>query len=255
VFGEADIFGFVGESPRAWRARGDLAFVAQEKAVRVDGAPGTGKDVAVAMLLGLSGRPDASVVRHRPEPTSWDELRPVICGDEGTEPRLGLVAKAGEGTLVLEEVGGLSEESQRELRRVLLGRYTTVVGIDTKVEVKRPPAPCRVIATTTADVGSPEPGFVEGFARADMPSLDDRREDIPLLVRHFVLQRAAADPEVARRFVRTLDGGRKEPRVDPRFVERLLRAVFPRNVRELSERVDEALARSAAGEVVTMPDV
>ena len=95
--------------------------------------------------------------------------------------------------------------------------------------------------------------FLARFLRSvQISPLRERREDIPLLIRHIVLQRAQKFPELADRFVQKSEGGRLDIRISPRFVDYLIRHPLPKNVRELLAIVVKAIDESP-GDELRMP--
>jgi transcriptional regulator with GAF, ATPase, and Fis domain len=138
---------------------------------------------------------------------------------------------ANRGTIFLDEVGELPLESQVKLLRVLQEQeFERVGGIQT-VRVD-----ARVIAATNRDLGAE---VERGAFRSDLlfrlnifpirvPSLRDRRDDIPILARHFVR-------EFASRMGRPVD------RIDARALDQLVAYKWPGNVRELANILERAV--------------
>jgi DNA-binding NtrC family response regulator len=82
-----------------------------------------------------------------------------------------------------------------------------------------------------------------------MPPLRERREDIPLLIRHWLLRRAQKYAEAVSRFLRVGAAGAMEPRISGRLVDYLVRQPLPLNVRQLNALLVKALDASPDGEV------
>jgi DNA-binding NtrC family response regulator len=76
----------------------------------------------------------------------------------------------------------------------------------------------------------------------ELPSLESRREDIPLLARHLVLRAAKKTPEIAERFVRHVRGERDQVAFEASLIVALLRHSYPLNVRELDKILWRAMA-------------
>ncbi|QRK10761.1 sigma-54-dependent Fis family transcriptional regulator [Archangium violaceum] len=160
-----------------------------------------------------------------------------------TTPRRGLFLEADGGTLFLDEIGDMAPELQAKLLRVLEDGEVRAVGADAsrKVDV-------RVVAATHQEL---EARVREGRFRQDLfyrlnvvpllvPPLRERREDIPLLVEHFVAQSRKRNPRAR------LTG------FTPEALAALAAAPWPGNVREL-ENLVERLAVVTVQESVDLP--
>jgi two-component system response regulator HydG len=160
-----------------------------------------------------------------------------------TTARRGLFLEADGGTLFLDEIGDMAPELQARLLRVLEDGEVRAVGADAsrKVDV-------RVVAATHQEL---EARVREGRFRQDLfyrlnvvplrlPPLRERREDIPLLVEHFVAQSRRRNP-------RSRLAG-----FTPEALAALAAAPWPGNVREL-ENLVERLAVVTVSEVVDLP--
>jgi two-component system nitrogen regulation response regulator NtrX len=160
------------------------------------------------------------------------------------QDRTGKFEQADGGTLFLDEVGDMSLAAQAKVLRVLQdGEVTRIGGAKPrKVDV-------RVIAATNKKL---EEEIATGRFREDLyyrlnvvpvhvPPLRERRDDIPLLVEHFLLQLARHDGVAVRS-------------IDPAAVERLAVLEWPGNVRELRNTIERLLILST-GPRVTAADV
>ncbi|PTL84943.1 sigma-54 dependent transcriptional regulator [Vitiosangium sp. GDMCC 1.1324] len=160
-----------------------------------------------------------------------------------TTPRRGLFLEADGGTLFLDEIGDMAPELQAKLLRVLEDGEVRAVGADAsrKVDV-------RVVAATHQEL---EARVREGRFRQDLfyrlnvlplfvPPLRERREDIPLLVEHFVAWSRKRNPRAR------LTG------FSPEALAALAAAPWPGNVREL-ENLVERLAVVTVQETVDLP--
>jgi DNA-binding NtrC family response regulator len=145
---------------------------------------------------------------------------------------LGLLEFAHKGSFFLDEIAELSSRLQVKLLRVLQERRIRRVGGREEI-----PVDVRVIAATSRNLGDEikEGRFREDLyyrinvARIELPPLRERREDLPLLVEHFVARGAA-------------EMGRQVTAVDPEVLEVLSRYHWPGNVRELQNVLKRALA-------------
>ncbi|MEM6514116.1 MAG: sigma 54-interacting transcriptional regulator, partial [Pseudomonadota bacterium] len=148
----------------------------------------------------------------------------------------GLFQAAEGGTILLDEIGDMPMRLQVKLLRVLQENQVRPVGSTDAIDVD-----VRVISATHRDL---QAMMSEGSFREDLyyrlnvvnikiPPLDDRREDIPLLVSHFL-------QEIAR------EAGQERKVYAPEAVEMLVTADWPGNIRQLSNvvRQNVALSRS-----------
>ena len=161
--------------------------------------------------------------------------------------RQGRLEQAHKGTLFLDEVGTMSPALQMKLLRVLQEREFERVGDShtTKVDV-------RVIAATNNDLGRM---VADGLFREDLfyrlnvipvqlPSLRERKEDIPPLVQHFLERFAAAD------------GSARPPlTVSQEAMRRLMAYTWPGNVRQLENAIERAFALSAGRTQLELSDL
>jgi transcriptional regulator with AAA-type ATPase domain len=232
-FGQADEWGFVGESPAAWQLRWDIAFAAQRAGhVLILGPTGTGKELAARGIHAFSGRVGALVSRNAatiPESLVDAELfgNPKGYPNPGVPEREGLIGAAHRGSLFLDEFADLPSGAQAHVLRVLdSGEYQRLG------ETQQRRSEFRLIAATN----HPETSLrADLFARFDfclrMPDLAARREDIPLLMRHLFMLVTRDEPELRERY--SLPNGL--PRTGPGFIRRLVRQPLGANVRELRQ--------------------
>jgi DNA-binding NtrC family response regulator len=159
------------------------------------------------------------------------------------EPKTGLFELANGGTLFLDEIGDLALSVQPKLNRALEEGEIRWVGGEQVI-----PVDVRVIAATNRDL---EQAIREGKFRADLfyrlnvvnvevPPLRDRKEDIPLLVAHFV-----------KMYARKLR--RPPPDIAPEGLELLQRYHYPGNVRELENIMERAVILTEGDTI--LPDV
>ncbi len=244
-FGGADPFKMVGESDAIWALRERVAFVALfDKHVLILGQTGTGKELVAHALHVLSDRAGGPFVDCNAAAFP-DTLADVeLFGCERNHPpgmpeRIGFVGLAQNGTLFLDEIGRLSPIAQPKLLRVLDpgGRYNRLGNPKSLV------ANVRFIGAMNKPPSSLEFDLAPRLPlRVAIPPLDERREDIPLLVRHLVLEAAAANPKAGvDRFIRRV-GDRDEINIEPALVMRLLRHQYPANMRDLVRILAEAMA-------------
>jgi two-component system nitrogen regulation response regulator NtrX len=201
--------------------------------VLIMGAAGVGKEVAARLLHGWSNRTDApfvvvSAARMTPERVE-EELFGVEEG--GDLVRTGLLEQAHGGTLFLDEIADMPIATQARILRVLTDQSFTRVGGTRVVKVD-----VRVVSATARDLTQE---IAEGRFREDLyyrlnvvpvtiPSLADRREDIPPLVEHFMAHYAA------ERRVRT-------PEIAPDAMVAMQSYDWPGNVRQLRNVVERTI--------------
>jgi transcriptional regulator with PAS, ATPase and Fis domain len=151
--------------------------------------------------------------------------------------RAGHFRAAHGGTLFLDEIGDVSAGVQQRLLRVLQEREVVPLGTSRPVRVD-----VRLVAATHRDLGDAvEVGrlredlfFRLNVFRIHMPALRERRGDIPLLVEHYLRQRA---------------GGGWPPSLSPLAMRTLLAHRWPGNVRELFSALESALIRAEGGSI------
>jgi len=210
--------------------------------VLLRGESGTGKELIAKLLHHLSGRTGPLVALNCaaiPESLLESELFGIEGGvATGVAARRGKFELAGGGTLFLDEVGDMPPVLQAKLLRVLQEREVVRVGGEEALAVD-----VRVVAATHHDL---EAAVAEGRFREDLyyrirgvelelPSLAERREDVPHLVRHFV-------EEFCRR------EGVEPPVISKEALALLLEHDYPGNVRELQNVIEGAV--SLSGQVV-----
>ncbi len=252
-FGEPDAAGILGESPRAWELRDRIAFAAKaEGHVLLVGETGTGKELAARAVALLSARADKPLVARNAATLPGTLVDAELFGNARNYPnpgmgeRPGLVGQADGGFLFLDEIGELPTDLQAHLLRTMDagGEYHRLG------ESSSRRSDFRLLAATNRDPAELKDDFRARFrVQVPVPALAERREDIPLLVRHLVLRAAAKSPNVAERFVETRAEGEARARVDTSLVDALTRRSFPGNTRELESILWTAMAASR-GDVI-----
>jgi DNA-binding NtrC family response regulator len=244
-FGEEDAHGYVGESPAAWQLRSEIAFKGPLPGhVLITGATGTGKEIIATAFHDLSGRGGPLVARNAatfPESLIDAELFGNLKGypNPGMLERKGLVGTADLGSLFLDEFAELAPEAQAKLLRVLdSGEYQTLG------ESRARRSDFRLIAATNRPEAALRPDLLARFdLRLATPSLTERREDLPFLVRHLLLKMTDTRPELRQRVF----CGQAWPVLSPTFVNKLVRTPFPGNVRELRALLWHSVSKSTGG--------
>jgi two-component system response regulator GlrR len=235
--------GIVSCSPRMADLLAEAQLVAaSEASVLIRGESGTGKELLAQALHRASRRAERPFVAINcgaiPETLLESELFGHVRGafTGATKDRAGLVQAADGGTLFLDEIGDMPLPLQVKLLRVLQERAVRPLGSDRSV-----PVDLRVVSATHRDL---EALLADGSFREDLfyrlnvvtlrlPGLAERREDIPLLARHFLGQ-------LATRHGRTIHG------FAPEALRALATAPWPGHVRQLHNVVEQVCALSTS---------
>lgn len=250
-FGKPDAAGIIGECPVTWRLREQLAEAARAgEHTLIYGETGTGKELAARSIHLLSERCDGALVSRNAATIPESLFDAELFGNAKNYPnagmpeRVGLVGEAHGGTLILDEVGELTEERQAHLLRVLDagGEYQRLG------ESRARRSDFRMVALTNRPLGCLKHDFLARFAvRIEMPRLRDRRADIPLAVRALWSDWFRSRPADLERF--TASSGCDGPLLEPRLVELLAGHAYPENYRELRRLFRLAVFTSDAGYV------
>jgi DNA-binding NtrC family response regulator len=205
--------------------------------VLITGEHGTGKEVVAQTLHRLSGRADRTLVAVNtgalPEGTFESELFGHVKGafTDARADRIGRFELANHGTLFLDEIANIPVRQQAKLLRVLETGEMERVGSSKTQRVD-----VRMISATNADLRAE---CAAGRFREDLlfrlntveialPTLRDRREDIPTLAGHFLARHSA-------RYRRPLQG------LEPAAMQQMLQYGWPGNVRELDHTIERAV--------------
>jgi DNA-binding NtrC family response regulator len=253
AFGEADAVGIVGESPAAWQLRERVGFLGPRAPhVLILGDSGTGKELVAQALHALSPRARHKLIARNaatfPAGLIDAELFGNVAGypNPGTPDRPGVIGLADGSTLFLDEIGELPGELQAHLLRFLDER-----GEYQRLGDARPrTADVRVVAATNRALGELKHDLAARLPlRVQVPSLNDRIEDVPLLMRHLLQTIAGRDPAIGERFFASWDGARGEPRISAALTRALLEHRYTTHVRELESLLWCALSSSTGGEL------
>jgi DNA-binding NtrC family response regulator len=250
--GEADVLKVVGESAAIWQLRHDLAAAAQTSFhVLIEGETGAGKEMASAAIHKLSARRGGPYLAASAAVRTETLLESKLFGNAqnfpnpGTPARKGLFAAAEGGTLFLDEIGDCPPDFQASLLRALSPGEITVLGESAARRVDT-----RVVGATNGNLQLLRPEiYFRLRRRVRVPALTERREDIPLLLRHLAIERAREEPELMKRFLYTGPSGRTELQMSGRVVDYLVRYPFTGNVRQLATMLDELIDGSRGNQV------
>ena len=223
---------------------------ASQATVLIQGETGTGKELLARLIHQLSPRSAAPMIAINCAAIPETLLESELFGHErgaftgAVQRRLGRVEQAHGGTLFLDEVSEFPLGTQVKLLRFLQEREFQRVGGERTLK-----ADVRIISATNRDL---EAMVQEGAFREDLyyrlnvvslrlPPLRERREDIPLLVDHF-MQRFARENH------RVITGLSREAR------DLLVKYDYPGNVRELENIIERAVVISR-GPIITTADL
>lgn len=224
--------------------------------VLISGETGVGKELVAEAVHLASGRKGklvavnvASVDDNVFSDTLFGHVKGAYTGASGA--RKGQVGKAEGGTLLLDEMGSLSLESQVKLLRLIQEREYLPLGADVPLK-----ADVCIVASTNSNL---KEKVQQGVFRGDLyfrlkthsihlPPLRDRLDDLPLLIGHFASQAAS-------------EAGIKLPAIPKELYTLLSNYSFPGNIRELRSMVEDAvlskkgstLSLSSFYEIVSSP--
>jgi two-component system response regulator PilR (NtrC family) len=224
----------------------------QTSRVLITGESGTGKELVARAIHENSQRSQAPFITINcgafPEALLESELFGYMKGafTGANENRQGLFQAASGGTLFMDEIGNMSLTMQVKLYRVLQEGKVRPIGSTDESDVD-----VRIIAATNKDF---EKEISEGRFREDLyyrlsvipihlPPLRERREDIPLLARHFL-----------EKFRKVME--KPIESISPEAMSRLEAYDWPGNVRELENTMERAVALEAGREITlrVLPD-
>ena len=243
-----EILGQAPSMQEVFRAIGRLA--QSHATVLINGESGSGKELVARALHRHSPRRDAPFIAINTAAIPRDLLESELFGHErgaftgAAAQRRGRFEQADGGTLFLDEIGDMPAELQTRLLRVLSDGNFYRVGGHQPIR-----ANVRVIAATHQDL---DERVKDGLFREDLyhrlnvirlrlPPLRERREDIPLLVQHF-LKKSARELDVEAK------------RISSAALQHLQTQVFPGNVRQL-ENLCHWLTVMAPGQLVEVADL
>lgn len=231
----------IGKSPQMYQMFHSIKNVAWDRSTAlIMGESGTGKELVAQAIHAVKRIPqapfvsiDCGAIQRTTLESELFGVRAKYPGFHNSDRLIGKFELAGEGTLLLDEIGNMEVDIQAKLLRVLEERQFMPYGYTEPISLK-----AQVIASTNIKF---EDAIRSGKFREDLyyrlndtsiviPPLRDRREDIPLLVNHFLEQ------------FKTQTGRSFE--ILPETSERLKSHDWPGNVRELAKAVRRAITGS-----------
>lgn len=245
------IASMIGQAPamqEVFRSIGRLA--GSSMTVLITGESGTGKELVARALHDHSPRADKTFVALNTSAIASELLESELFGHEkgaftgADSRRIGRFEQADGGTLFLDEIGDMSPALQTRLLRVLAESEFYRVGGQTPIKVD-----VRVIAATNQDLARAvkEARFREDLfhrlnvIRINTPPLRQRRDDIPLLLKHYLAEAAN-------------ELGAAAKTIDDEAMHALKAFAWPGNVRQLVN-ASRRLTVTAPGSVITAEDI
>ena len=250
VAGEPEPEGFagtaiIGRSPKMLEVYRSIARVAPTDAtVLIVGPSGSGKERVARAIHAHSQRASRLMTAINCGALAESVLESELFGHEkgaftgADSARRGLFENSNGGTIFLDEISETTPGFQVKLLRVLQERQVRRLGSNTYT-----PVDVRILAATNADIGErirakqfrEDLYYRLSVMTIHLPALEERREDIPLLVRHFL---TSFNERNARQITVNEDATRL-----------LTRMPWPGNVRELENLIERAAILSTTGEV------
>jgi DNA-binding NtrC family response regulator len=245
VLSKSGVTSILGNSLKIQLLRESIAQVAQlDCNVLIQGETGTGKELVARTIHALSPRSDHRFVAFNCGAFTEELISSELFGHEkgaftgASKIKKGLLELAEGGTVFFDEVGELSLPMQVKLLRVLQERTLMRVGGTDEI-----PVDIRILAATNKDLKKEaENGAfrLDLYYRLDVltikvPALAERKEDIPILVNHFLVKHSPPLSPV--------------PKLSPDVAQQLKQYEYPGNVREL-ENIAQRLLVQCDGEVI-----
>lgn len=240
----------IGESVAIQQVRDMIDKVAPTEArVLITGENGTGKEVVARLIHEKSNRQDKPLVEVNCAAIPSELIESELFGHEkgaftsAIKQRIGKFEQADGGTLFLDEIGDMSLAAQTKVLRALQENEITRVGADKTIKVN-----VRVLAATNKNL---KEEIEKGNFREDLyhrlnvipiavPRLDDRKDDIPLLIDYFLTQICSEQGLAKKEFAKDA-------------IEELQNRTWRGNVRELRNVVERLIILSSGK--ITLDDV
>ena len=236
----ASQFGMVGKSSAMQHLLSEIALVAPSEAtVLIHGDSGTGKELVARAIHASSARSEKPLVTLNCAALNESLLESELFGHEkgaftgADKRREGRFVEADGGTLFLDEIGDISPMMQVRLLRAIQEREVQRVGSNQTISVD-----VRLIAATHRDLAAEVNAgrfrqdlyYRLNVVAIEVPSLRQRREDIPLLAGHFLQRFAERNRKAVKGFT-------------PQAMDLLIHYDWPGNIRELKNVVERSVYR------------
>ncbi|MEW6613412.1 MAG: sigma-54-dependent transcriptional regulator [Pseudomonadota bacterium] len=239
-------YGIIGNSPAIQELLNTIELVAPAPSnVLITGESGTGKELVARAIHAASPRADQPFIAMNCAAIPMELVESELFGFEraaftgATRSQAGKLEAAGQGTVFLDEIGDMPLAMQVKLLRVLQERELVRLGSHQRI-----PFRARLVAATNVDLAR---AIEENRFREDLyyrlnvipvhlPPLRERREDIPLLVRHF------ADAVCAAM-------GRPLMDISAAAMQALTAYDWPGNIRELENVIERSVVLSREAEI------
>lgn len=240
----------IGKSPAIKQIKATIEKVAPTDAkVLITGENGSGKELVARWIHYKSNRAQAPLIEVNCAAIPSELIESELFGHEkgsftsAIKQRIGKFEQANGGTLFLDEIGDMSLSAQAKVLRTLQDGKITRVGGDKEIAVD-----VRIIAATNKDLMKEveEKNFrLDLYHRLSViiihvPSLNERREDIPLLIEHFLT-------EIAQ------DYGQPKKEIEPDALKALVEYNWTGNIRELRNVIERLIILS--GKTITLENV
>ncbi|HEY5823895.1 MAG TPA: sigma-54 dependent transcriptional regulator [Cyclobacteriaceae bacterium] len=235
---QENFHGIIGRSPKLKQVLRHLQLVAPtDTSVLILGESGTGKERIAECTHELSPRKNNPLIKVNCAALPANLIESILFGHEkgaftgATERRIGKFEQANGGSIFLDEIGELGLDVQVKLLRVLQEKEIERIGGNSTIKIN-----VRIIAATNRNM---EKEVAEGRFRMDLyyrlivfplvlPPLRERKEDIPLLTKHFI------------DYFSGKNGSRIEP-ISSELLNRLVNHSWPGNIRELAHSIERAV--------------
>lgn len=227
----------IGKSEQLQKIFSHLPDIAQSNStVLIQGPSGSGKELLAKAIHQLSPRRDKPFVAINcsaiPETLLESELFGYVRGafTDAKKDKPGKFALADGGILFLDEIGDLPLSVQAKLLRVVQEKSFEPLGSNSSKQVK-----ARLISATNKDLKShvhsgrfrDDLYYRHKVIQIDLPTLKERREDLPLLINHFIQKL-------------NVQTGKKITHLSPKVTEILMNYPYPGNIRELENILEHA---------------